>query len=306
MGWVKLDDRRALNVKLRQVGLEARGLDEAAICQVSFDETDGFVAENTVKLVAEAHGCKRWRRLVTALVEVGRWTPTDGGWLINGYLEYNFSKADWEELRAKKVQAGRASGAARRQHRVEQVFNRNGEQAVEQVLNRKAEQSVEPSRPVPYIAISRLQTDTKAENTRKDDDDDEKDGNVWKVERAVNLLARRDLKKRIDELGEPGDTDAWLAAATQKRRERHTADIANLNLADLTVETLINRLEPPTMPRKRPPTPEDVTAAAAAERHRLNQLPECDTCDGGGFIPPDIGDRWARCPKCGGTGRQTA
>lgn len=93
MTWVKLDDKRALNAKLREAGLEARGLDEAAICWAAQMETDGFVSDADVAMIVMAHGAKPGK--VTArLVSVGRWTRDDerGGFQIHDYLEFNPSR----------------------------------------------------------------------------------------------------------------------------------------------------------------------------------------------------------------------
>ena len=38
MAWVRLDDKRATNRKLRAAGFAARGLDEAAICWSAHEE----------------------------------------------------------------------------------------------------------------------------------------------------------------------------------------------------------------------------------------------------------------------------
>ena len=130
MGWVKLDDRRAMNRKLRQVGFAARGLDEAAICQSSDDRSDGIVSTETVETLAVAHRCSEWRDLVADLVEVGRWHPEGhscptcdqppaGSWVIHDYVEYNHTHAYWEAEKAKKREAGSRGGKASAQARAQ-------------------------------------------------------------------------------------------------------------------------------------------------------------------------------------------
>lgn len=130
MGWVKFDDRRAMNRKLRQVGFAARGLDEAAICQSSDDGSDGVVSDATVETLAVAHRCSDWRDLVVDLVEVGRWhsaghscptctQPPEGSWVIHDYVEYNHTKGYWEAEKAKKREAGARGGKASAQARAQ-------------------------------------------------------------------------------------------------------------------------------------------------------------------------------------------
>jgi hypothetical protein len=99
MTWVRLDDKRALNGKLLRAGFEARGLDDAAICFAALQESDGFISEADVAMLASGHGCAKWRKLVDTLVAVGRWEPAEKGWMIHDYLEFNPSRAQVEERR---------------------------------------------------------------------------------------------------------------------------------------------------------------------------------------------------------------
>ena len=119
MGWARFDDRRATHPKLRKAGFAARGLDEAAICQVAADGTDGFISRETVNWLAGAHEERHVARLVARLVAVGRWIPTStgttgapDGWLVHGYLDYNPSKEESAARTAKKRLAGQAGGQA--------------------------------------------------------------------------------------------------------------------------------------------------------------------------------------------------
>jgi hypothetical protein len=99
--WVRLDDRRAFNAKLRGAGLAARGLDEAAICFASQQETDGVLAERDVEMLGIAHGATDWHELAEVLVTVGRWEHDKrrNEYRILGFLDYNPSR---EELRARR------------------------------------------------------------------------------------------------------------------------------------------------------------------------------------------------------------
>jgi len=101
MVWTKLDDARAVNKKLRKVGFAARGLDEAAMCWCSREESDGFIHEDDVEVLASLHAERQWKKLVKLLVDVGRWERDDekGGWWIHDFLEYNPSHAELEEVR---------------------------------------------------------------------------------------------------------------------------------------------------------------------------------------------------------------
>lgn len=152
MVWSRFDDRRAMNRKLREAGFEARGLDEAAICQVSGDGTDGFISVDTVEMLAIAHRCRNWRRLADRLVHVGRWEVENGGWRIHDYLEYHPSRADAEEMkehiREVRAEAGRRGGLASAAKRGQANGKQVATQANEANEQHRAGQATKP-RPVP-------------------------------------------------------------------------------------------------------------------------------------------------------------
>ena len=118
MAWVRLDDKRSVNGKLRKAGFAARGLDEAAICWSAHEEDDGRISVDDVQMLATMHGCRKVAPIVKALVDVGRWeemTDLDGtviAYLIKDFLEYNPSRAELEHQRKQKQEAGRKGGLA--------------------------------------------------------------------------------------------------------------------------------------------------------------------------------------------------
>lgn len=104
MAWVRFDDKRSVNGKLRRAGFAARGLDEAAICWSAHEEDDGFISVDDVEMLAMMHGCRKVAPVIAALVEVERWVPmvVEGetkGYLIKDFLDYNPSHADLEAQR---------------------------------------------------------------------------------------------------------------------------------------------------------------------------------------------------------------
>jgi hypothetical protein len=112
MAWVRMDDKRALNAKLRKAGFAARGLDEAAICWSAHEEQDGFISEDDVNMLASLHGCRKPQPLVESLVGVRRWRRDErkSGWWITNFLDFNPSRADIDIQRAQKQEAGRRGG----------------------------------------------------------------------------------------------------------------------------------------------------------------------------------------------------
>jgi len=159
MGWVKLDDRRALHIKLRKAGFAARGLDEAAMCQVSTDGTDGFISDETLAFLCFAHGEKDSERLAKILIECSRWERDDvrGGYSILGYLEYNPTKAEWDNLISKRSAAGKISAAKRALQTIDPTH-----------VETSVSGSTVPSRPVPLNTIA-PSDEPKVANRRKQD-----------------------------------------------------------------------------------------------------------------------------------------
>lgn len=135
--WVKLDDKRAMNRKLRRAGFAARGLDEAAICLSAHAETDGFIDLDHLEDLGAMHGCSDVLALAEKLVEVGRWRK-DGrrnGWWILNYLEFNPSRAELEDKRRRDRERKRTPAG----FHADSNGNPNGVHA----------DSANPSRPVP-------------------------------------------------------------------------------------------------------------------------------------------------------------
>ena len=105
MGWAKFDDRWATHPKLMAAGttptevLEAKALDASAICYSAGQETDGFIPDSALVILAAGH--RSPKRIAGRLVEVGRWARDDErkGYMIHDYLDFNHSRADAEAKR---------------------------------------------------------------------------------------------------------------------------------------------------------------------------------------------------------------
>lgn len=115
MAWARFDDKRHMNPKLLAAGLEANGLDANAITYCAANETDGFIPDAALMLIAA--GARSPRKLARRLVDVGRWERDDdrGGHWVHDYLQYNDSKEKAEERRQverEKKARQRSKGAA--------------------------------------------------------------------------------------------------------------------------------------------------------------------------------------------------
>lgn len=257
MGWIKIDDGRADHPKLLAAGLAARGLDEAAICWSSSHLTDGLIPEGAVAMLCAGHGERNWRKLAAKLVEVGRWVPTEGGWEIHGYL-------DWQRSR-QQVEAERDATKRRVKRHRNGVTNAEGNAGCNDTQKQK--QITDP------VVVSAETHDPP--EPKPDDDDTEA-----KIGLALTLLATRDLERRQAEKGQVGDRAAWLRVAAQARSKRHAGLLASLpasQLAAMDAATLAEFLDP----QAKPPGPE--------LRHYDVERVDCERCEGSGWVDTEDG-----------------
>lgn len=106
MTWVKLDDSFADHPKVRAMSDKALRSHLAALCYAARFRTDGHVPDVIVRGLAHA-------RTRNELVTVGVWDAAPDGIWIHDYLEFQPSRAQIEDERARKVAAGRLGAAAR-------------------------------------------------------------------------------------------------------------------------------------------------------------------------------------------------
>jgi hypothetical protein len=318
MGWARLDDQRTSNMKLLLGGFAARGLDEACICLCARDETDGFVSDDALEWLARVHGStiKQVQQLAYRLVEVGRWQRDEerGGHWLHDYLEYNPSH-EQEEERRENARRRKAKSRAKVDHSDSGQFtpvshgghsvSPNSHSVTPPTGHSVTPASVrepspvarpDPSRPV----VSNLSSSSETFDAPGLDDDDEPTGNGHKPQAptaealdryraACRLLAEGDLGRRIAERGAVGDSESWLAKATETRYQRHfTAGAGIENLATMDPAAVAAVLDPPPL------------SAATAHVRRGDQA-ECPTCHqrgGAGWVTND--DGFAEpCPACG-------
>lgn len=116
--WVKLDDDFAEHPKVVALSHRAYRVFVNGLCYANRYLTDG-----TLSPAAQKHlDCPRL--VATELVRAGLWEiGENGAFLIHDYDSYQWTKAEVEEIRRKRAEAGRLggikSGEARRQARAE-------------------------------------------------------------------------------------------------------------------------------------------------------------------------------------------
>jgi hypothetical protein len=105
MTWARLDDQFHAHRKIRQAWHQAPasiGLHVMALTYCACFETDGFV---DTAFVTEKLPVKSARdAAVRALIECGMWRELDNGYVIHDYLDYNPSRAQIVERRAKDAE----------------------------------------------------------------------------------------------------------------------------------------------------------------------------------------------------------
>ncbi len=110
MSYAPLDVHFDEHRKFARLELEHFGLMACALAYCNRVYSDGFVPDKAVRgFGASGKGAKVADRLVSE----GIWERVDGGFSVVGYLEHNLSKAQIEEKRLAKAEAGAKGGKAR-------------------------------------------------------------------------------------------------------------------------------------------------------------------------------------------------
>ena len=122
MSWAKFDDNFANHPKIDDLdGLSVPG-GWLFVCGTLYCAkflTDGFIPERVVPRLTSFDGLTTGetpvtvKRVVDALISVGLWERSKGGYVIHDYLEYNLSKDGAQKLREIRSSQGKA-GAEKR------------------------------------------------------------------------------------------------------------------------------------------------------------------------------------------------
>lgn len=108
--FVPLDVNYMRDPRIRRAGPDAELLYIRALAYAKGGETDGFVHDYDLDVVAV--GLPRVPARVAALVREGAWEVRDGGWFITGWFNWNQAVDD---LRDKKRR--QSEGAAKTNHK---------------------------------------------------------------------------------------------------------------------------------------------------------------------------------------------
>ena len=101
--WVRLDTQWPHNPKFLMLAEDKKWragcVYMGALAYSGAHGLDGFMPTAALPTV---HGTKTQ---AADLVAVGLWTPTEGGWLINGWQEFQITNAEYEARRKKSQNA---------------------------------------------------------------------------------------------------------------------------------------------------------------------------------------------------------
>ncbi len=123
--WVRLDDSFPDHPKIAAAGPFGGWLHVCGLCYCNRHLTDGFIPASVAHRLMDADtaGLTECSAVAEDLCERGLWHKVEGGYEIHDYLDYQPSRADVEQLRAKKKAAGQAGGQASAQARAQAKSN---------------------------------------------------------------------------------------------------------------------------------------------------------------------------------------
>lgn len=258
------------------LGLDALGLFEAVIGYSHEHATDGRCPANHEDLAA-ALGLRasEVRKALKALVDRGRLVPAGTGLLrVAGFEDHNPTAAEIEEATSKRSAAG-SYGNHKRWHLDRGVKDpecSHCDRMSESPPDRKCDpdsdpgpdgDSDPPSDPNPIalgshgmgwdgITTSSSSTVSRTGVHPSPDDDDRPGSRTERVDRAIDLLAKRDLERRqaATHLKPVEVPSKFLDKCRTARRADHAADLhaAAHKHPDWTPEQLADLLDPPPPP----------------------------------------------------------
>lgn len=108
--YVPLDVNYMRDPRIRRAGHEAELLYIRALAYAKGGETDGFVHDYDLEVIAV--GLNRVQSRVGALVREGAWQEKEGGWFIRGWFKWNEPIARLADKKRRQ-----AEGAAKTNHK---------------------------------------------------------------------------------------------------------------------------------------------------------------------------------------------
>ena len=244
MSWVRLDDTFTEHPKVLAVGGDAAWLHVCALSYCNRLETDGEIPEAILHRLSDR---KNPLALAERLVVAGLWDHAAFGWVIHDYHDYQPSKADLEERRARQSAAGRLAGKRSGEVRRQRTnAERNANEIVRESFDDRS--TISNPRPDPTRPVTLSSTDTHPVEHSAGAGD-----NSARRKAIATAYGRQAVEIGGTSVKSP---DKYASAA----RERATANPELERLAALF----------PTAP------PDVIAAALHGNKHSLNHYPRSD------------------------------
>jgi hypothetical protein len=164
MTWTRLDDNVADHPKVVAAGHLAELTYYRSLIYSNRFETDGFIAKAVVPSLSRGFERQCWQ-IADTLLQARLWEEHDGGYIVHDFHDYQPSKAQVQERRAARQQAGRLGGlqsGAVRRSKAEANGETTDEANPSDLVAKQMKQTRTPSRPVPSRPVL-LKRETETE-----------------------------------------------------------------------------------------------------------------------------------------------
>ncbi len=116
MSWAKIDDKFFSHPKVRRAGKDAVLLYLAGLTYCNEHLTEGFISEDSLPLIGFFAFVDDFKQSASKLVDVGLWHVSSKGlstgYDVHDYFEYNPTRAQVEETKKARAEAGSRGGKA--------------------------------------------------------------------------------------------------------------------------------------------------------------------------------------------------
>jgi len=116
VAWARIDDNFFSHPKVRRAGKDAVIFYMAALCHSNCYVTEGFIADDVLELIGIQSFQNDPKPSADKLTECGLFIRVEGGYQIHDFLEYNYSRQQINDIKAKRAEAGRQGGRPAKQN----------------------------------------------------------------------------------------------------------------------------------------------------------------------------------------------
>lgn len=166
MAWVKVDDQFTDHPKAVEVGPLGVALWLAGMCYCNRFLTEGFIPAAAVPRLMHFEGLATHEEVVERLVAAVLWEPTEGGYIVHDYHDYQPSKEQVEAAREQRREAGKKGGLAKSKRNAKQTASEKPSESLSETPSKTQAKGVAKSYPGPVPVPSPLPQETDRPNGR--------------------------------------------------------------------------------------------------------------------------------------------